>query len=127
MTYVGNSNETKNPFATSTSYNGRGPLSFNEDWITVTGTAPPVATIVGTGISVSGVVGNARAGRIYYNGRNHLETSAHAYWTTNQVDCSSIDECICAGNSFSLVRAQGPWPTMLDVNNSRTHIFKVGF
>ena len=117
------STTTKSPFSTSTAYNTRGPTAFNEDWITVTGTAPPVATISGQGVAMTGFSASSASGRVYFTNNDYLEQSANAYYTSFQVYVASIDECIASGNTFSHSRVSYPNADA----NSRTHIFKVGY
>lgn len=123
MSYTKSTN-TKSPFATSTTYNTKGATAFTEDWITITGTAPPVASISGEGIAMTAYTSSSASGRVYFTNNNHLEQSAHVYFTSFQVYVASIDECIAGGDTFSHTHQGG---SVTADSNSRTHIFKVGY
>ena len=116
------STTTKSPFATSTAYNSYGATSFSQTWLTVTGTAPPVATMSGQGIAVTGFSGGY--GRVYFTNNNYYEQSAASYYTSNQVYVASIDELIASGNSFSHVGVSSPYA---NTTRSRTNIFRLGY
>ena len=118
---------SKSPFTTSTAYNTRGATAFNENWVTVTGTAPPVATISGTGIGMGcHVAASVGSDRIYFDGSNHWDLSGHTYYTGGQNYSTSQDEYISiAGNTFTTVSRRGA--SAGDTNVSRTHIFKLGY
>lgn len=113
---------TKSPFATSTAWNIYGATSFSESWVTVTGSTPPVATINGKGLAMTGISGGYS--RLYFENNNYYEQSAAAYYTSNQVYVASIDECIASGNSFKHL---GLSFGTVDTDRSRTNIFKIGY
>ena len=121
MTYT-QSTTTKSPFTTSTAFNAYGATSFNQNWISVAGTSPPVASMSGQGIAVTGFSGGY--GRVYFTNNNHYEQSAASYYGTGQVLVASIDELIASGNSFSHVGVANPFA---DTTRSRTNIFRLGY
>ena len=116
------STDTKSPFATSTAFNIQGATSYNESWITVTGTTPPVASVKGKALAVTGISGGY--GRLYFANNNYYEQSAAAFYASNQVYVASIDECIASGDSFSHVLQNFG---TVDTSRSRTNIFKIGY
>jgi len=118
---------SKSPFTTSTAYNTRGATAFDQNWVTVTGTAPPVATISGTGIGMGCHVSSfTGSDRIYFFGANHWDLSGHTYYLGGQNYSTSQDEYISiAGNTFTTVSRGGY--SSGDSVNSRTHIFKLGY
>jgi hypothetical protein len=116
------STDTKSPFATSTAFDKRGATAYTENWITVTGTAPPVASVKGQGLAVTGISGGY--GRLYFANNNYYEQSAAAFFASNQVYVASIDECIASGGSFSQVLSSY---SSVDTSRSRTNIFRIGY
>ena len=119
------STDTKSPFTTSTSYNTRGAIAFNESWVTVTGTTPPVASINGQGIAVACTPVTTGSDRVYFTNNNYLEQSSQCYFSHYQLFVTSIDECIASGNTFSFSGVGNA--DDLDTAVSRTHIFRVGY
>lgn len=113
--------DTKSPFATSTAFNSYGATAYTETWITVSGNWP-VATMNGKGIAMTGISGGY--GRLYFENNDYYEQSASAYFASNQVFVSSIDECIASGNSFKHL---GINFSSVNTTRSRTNIFRVGY
>lgn len=119
------STESKSPFTTSTSYNTRGATAFNESWVTVSGTTPPVASISGQGIAMASTPVTTGSDRVYFTNSNYLEQSSHCYYSFFQTYVTSIDEAIASGDTFSFSGVTNA--DNLDATVSRTHIFKVGY
>ena len=126
MTYT-QSTTTKSPFTTSTSYNSAGATSFSENWVTVTGTAPPVATISGVGIGMGCHVSSSLGSdRIYFANSNYDDLSGHTYYASYQLFTTSQDEYISiSSSSFTTVSRRGA--SAGDTATSRTNIFKIGY
>ena len=126
MSYT-QSTTTKSPFTTSTAYNSRGATAFNEDWVTVTGTAPPVATISGVGIGMGcHVSSSSGSDRIYFANSDYEDLSGHTYYSNYQLFATSQDEYISiSSSSFTTVSHRGA--SSGDTSTSRTNIFKIGY
>ena len=125
MSYI-RPTSSASPFATSTAFNTQGPTAFNQSWMTVTGSAPPVASLSGSAVANTGWSGASNSGRIYFENNDHYEQSAASYYTSFQVYVSSIDELIAGGNSFKHLYDSLSVPTA-DTANSRTNIIRTGF
>lgn len=117
---------SKSPFATSTAFNANGPTAFSQSWMSVTGSSPPVASLSGSAIAITGWSGVTHPGRIYFENNDHYDLSANCYYTNFQVYSASIDELIAGGNTFKhLVDSLSVAPA--DTANSRTNIIRTGF
>lgn len=114
------------PFTTSTAFNTKGPTAFNQSWMTVTGTNPPVASLSGSAIANTAWSSTGGSGRVYYENHDHYELAAHTYYTSYQVFVASIDECMAAGDEFKLL-IYTAYTTPADTSVSRTNIIRTGF
>ena len=125
MSYIRPANSAS-PFATSTAFNTQGPTAFNQTWMTVTGSAPPVASLSGSAVANTGWSGSSNSGRRYFANHDNYEHSAASYYTSFQVYVASIDELIAGGNSFKHLYDSLSVPTA-DTANSRTNIIRTCF
>lgn len=110
------------PFATSTNYTTTGADTYSQSWISTSFSTVWTASVSGRAIATNATQSTTGARRYYWGTANNYPQSGHLFERSFQTYVAGSDECIGAGNVFTLTNI-----TTLDTATGRTNMMRVGF